>query len=58
VDETIRAAVDLQLDGGPLPGTPSSVVDLGAYEETGDFRLLREGAVAEREIRTALKAPL
>jgi L-threonylcarbamoyladenylate synthase len=58
VDETIRAAVDLQLDGGLLPGTPSSVVDLASYEETGDFRLLRKGAMDEREIRDALKTAL
>ena len=30
VDARIRAGVDLQLDGGELPGTPSTVVDLGA----------------------------
>jgi L-threonylcarbamoyladenylate synthase len=54
VDERIRSAVDLQLDGGPLPGTPSSVVDLARYEDTSEFRLLREGAVGEQEIRAAL----
>ena len=30
VDERIRAGVDLQLDGGELPGTPSTVIDLTA----------------------------
>jgi L-threonylcarbamoyladenylate synthase len=50
VDDRVRAAVDLQLDGGDLPGTPSSVVDLGSYEETGEWRLLREGAVPREEI--------
>jgi L-threonylcarbamoyladenylate synthase len=54
VDERIRARVDMQLDGGRLPGTPSSVVDLGSYEETGDFAVLREGAVAAVEIAAAL----
>ena len=53
VDERIRA-VDLQLDGGELPGTPSSVVDLGTYEETGDHTVLREGAVAAARIAAAL----
>jgi L-threonylcarbamoyladenylate synthase len=50
----IRARADLVLDGGELPGTPSSVVDLAEYEETGDYRVLREGAVAAVEIAAAL----
>ena len=50
----IRARVDMQLDGGELPGTPSTVVDLGAYEETGDYRVLREGAVAAVEVAALL----
>jgi L-threonylcarbamoyladenylate synthase len=54
VDEGIRARVDLQLDGGDLPGTPSTVVDLGEYEETGEYALLREGALPAEEIAAAL----
>ncbi|HET8673132.1 MAG TPA: L-threonylcarbamoyladenylate synthase, partial [Thermoleophilaceae bacterium] len=45
VDERIRAQVDLELDGGELPGTPSTVIDLGQYESGGDPAVLREGAV-------------
>jgi L-threonylcarbamoyladenylate synthase len=54
VDERILARVDMQLDGGELPGTPSSVVDLGAYENGGEWKLLREGAVGAGEIGAAL----
>jgi L-threonylcarbamoyladenylate synthase len=54
VDASIRARVDMQLDGGELPGTPSSVVDLGTYEETGEYRVLREGAVPAVELAAAL----
>jgi L-threonylcarbamoyladenylate synthase len=54
VDPSIRARVDMQLDGGELPGTPSTVVDLGAYEETGDYAILREGAVASAEVAAVL----
>ena len=54
VDPTVRAGVDLELDGGDLPGTPSTVVDLSRYEETGDYRVLREGAVAADTLRAAL----
>jgi L-threonylcarbamoyladenylate synthase len=54
VDDRIRAGVDLQLDGGELPGTPSSVVDLGSYEETGEWSLLRPGALPAEAIEAAL----
>jgi L-threonylcarbamoyladenylate synthase len=45
VDEELRAGVDLILDGGELPGTPSTVVDLTSYEQDGSWELVREGAV-------------
>ena len=44
----------MQLDGGELPGTPSTVIDLGTYEETGEYAVLREGAVAAREVAAKL----
>lgn len=54
VDAAIRAAVDLQLDGGELPGAPSTVVDLGSYESDGAHRVLREGAVPAAAVADAL----
>jgi L-threonylcarbamoyladenylate synthase len=54
VPAQIRAAVDLVLDRGELPGTPSTVVDLGALETTGRWRILREGACTRAEIERAL----
>jgi L-threonylcarbamoyladenylate synthase len=54
VDERIRARVDMQLDGGVLPGTPSTVVDLSRYEHSGEYGVLREGAVPAAEIADAL----
>ena len=45
IDEELRTGVDLILDGGELPGTPSTVVDLSAYERDGSFEVLREAAV-------------
>jgi L-threonylcarbamoyladenylate synthase len=54
VPELLRAAVDLVVDGGELPGTPSTVVDLRAYEESGMWRVVRLGAVAEAEVADAL----
>jgi L-threonylcarbamoyladenylate synthase len=54
VDQAIRAGVDLALDGGELPGTPSTVVDLTAYEQGGGFEVLREGAVPSERLRRVL----
>ena len=54
VEPAIRARVDMQLDGGELPGTPSTVVDLGTYEETGDYAVLRGGAVGAAELAAHL----
>ena len=45
VPAEIRAGADLVLDAGELPGTPSTVVDLRAYESTGEYRVLRQGPV-------------
>jgi len=53
VDEGIRAGVDLLLDGGELPGTPSTVVDLGDYE-FGAWQVMREGAVPSAELEAVL----
>jgi L-threonylcarbamoyladenylate synthase len=50
VDERIRRGVDLQLDGGELPGTPSTVVDLTAYDRDGSYEIVREGAVSAGEL--------
>jgi L-threonylcarbamoyladenylate synthase len=54
VDARIRAGVDMVLDGGELPGTPSTVVDLTPYEREGRFQLLREGAVPRADIEATL----
>jgi L-threonylcarbamoyladenylate synthase len=54
VPEPIRAGADLVLDGGELPGTPSTVVDLRGYEETGAWSVVREGLVAPAAIGTVL----
>jgi L-threonylcarbamoyladenylate synthase len=55
VDERIRSEVDLVLDGGELAGTPSTVVDLGDYEQSGCFEILREGAMPSDRVAAALR---
>lgn len=54
VPEVIRDGADLVLDAGPLPGTPSTMVDLRGYEDDGTFAIVREGAVAAAEIALRL----
>jgi L-threonylcarbamoyladenylate synthase len=56
VPASIRAGADLVLDGGPLPGTPSTVVDLRGLGSGGGWRVLREGAVSAEEVGRALAA--
>jgi L-threonylcarbamoyladenylate synthase len=54
VDPRIRAEVDVELDAGDLPGTPSTVVDLTRYEHSGAFSVLREGAISQEELQQRL----
>lgn len=54
VPELIRASADLLLDGGELPGSPSTVIDLRRYEASGEWSVVRPGAVGEEELRGAL----
>jgi L-threonylcarbamoyladenylate synthase len=51
VDSRIRELVDLELDGGELPGTPSTVVDLTRLEEMGEYEVLRQGALPAEGLR-------
>lgn len=45
VDPSLRAGVDMVLEAGELPGTPSTVLDLTRYESDGSWQVVREGAV-------------
>jgi len=54
VPEGIRSKAGLVLDAGELPGTPSTVIDLQRYEDTGEWSILREGAVASEDVAMAL----
>jgi L-threonylcarbamoyladenylate synthase len=56
VPEAIRRGADLVIDGGELPGTPSTVVDLRQYERGGDVRIVRPGAVAPEIVAAAAAA--
>jgi L-threonylcarbamoyladenylate synthase len=54
VPDELRRGVDLVLDGGELPGTPSTVIDLRDYEERGTWSVVRDGAVPAAELARRL----
>jgi L-threonylcarbamoyladenylate synthase len=54
VPAAIRRRADLVLDGGELPGAPSTVIDLRRYEDTGEWSVLRTGAMAPEAVATVL----
>ena len=57
VPAQIREAADLVLDGGELPGTPSTVLDLREFEDTGRWSVPREGAVGHETLARLLGDP-
>jgi L-threonylcarbamoyladenylate synthase len=54
VPRELLLGADLALDGGELPGTASTVLDLRDYQLNGAFRVVREGALALSDIERAL----
>jgi L-threonylcarbamoyladenylate synthase len=54
VPELLRGGADLVIDGGELPGTPSTVLDLRSYERDGSWSVLRAGAVSAQALADAL----
>jgi L-threonylcarbamoyladenylate synthase len=56
VPRAIREQADLVLDAGELPGTPSTVVDLRGFEGTGEWAIVRAGAVPAEVVEVAARA--
>jgi L-threonylcarbamoyladenylate synthase len=54
VPDSILIGADLVLDGGELPGTPSTVVDLRDYEDSQRWHVLREGALSSADVQRML----
>jgi tRNA threonylcarbamoyl adenosine modification protein (Sua5/YciO/YrdC/YwlC family) len=54
VDPAVRGQVDLELDGGELPGVPSTVIDLRGYEQRHEWSIVRPGALSEAAVAAAL----
>ncbi len=56
VPERLREGADLVIDGGELPGTPSTVIDLRDLDEEHRWYVLRDGAVPRERVERALAA--
>jgi L-threonylcarbamoyladenylate synthase len=56
VPATLREGADVVLDGGTLPGTPSTVIDLREYEQSGAWHVLREGALSVEAVGELLRS--
>jgi L-threonylcarbamoyladenylate synthase len=52
----IADAVDLAIDGGPLTGLPSTVVDLTSLDATGEWSVLREGGLTVGDLAARLES--
>jgi tRNA threonylcarbamoyl adenosine modification protein (Sua5/YciO/YrdC/YwlC family) len=55
VAPAMRAGADLVIDGGELPGVPSTVLDLRDYDKAGTWAVRRRGAVDEDLLAAALE---
>ncbi|HET7588736.1 MAG TPA: Sua5/YciO/YrdC/YwlC family protein [Solirubrobacterales bacterium] len=56
VPPSILAGADLAIDGGGLPGLPSTVIDVAAIDEDGSWRILRDGALSLGDVTSALNS--
>ncbi len=54
VPQSIREGADLAVDGGELPGLPSTVVDITALEDDGSWKVLRDGALSPGDLASKL----
>ncbi len=52
----LRDGADLVIDGGELPGTPSTVIDLRDLDAEGRWYVLREGALPREAVERAMGA--
>lgn len=54
VPQSIVDGADLAIDGGELPGLPSTVIDVAAIDQDGSWRILRDGAMSPGDVTSAL----
>ena len=51
----LRDSAELVLDGGELPGTPSTVIDLREYAKSGEYAIVRQGLFPADEVASRLR---
>lgn len=54
--QSILDGVDLAIDGGELPGLPSTVIDIAAIDDDGSWKVLRDGALSPGDVTSALNS--
>jgi L-threonylcarbamoyladenylate synthase len=54
VPRSLLEGADIVLDGGELPGSASTVIDLTGYEQTGAWRIVREGPLGNADVERRL----
>jgi L-threonylcarbamoyladenylate synthase len=54
VEPAIVDGADLAIDGGELTGRPSTVIDVTAIDRSGEFLVLREGALPAADVERLL----
>jgi L-threonylcarbamoyladenylate synthase len=55
IPQSLLEGADLVLDGGELPGRPSTVIDLRDFDAERRWHVLREGALPREEVREVLE---
>jgi L-threonylcarbamoyladenylate synthase len=55
IPQSLLEGADLILDGGRLPGRPSTVIDLRDFDSERRWHVLREGALPREEVREVLE---
>jgi len=52
--EAVVEGADLAIDGGDLPGLPSTVIDIAEIDVDGSWHILRDGALSKGDVASAL----
>ena len=54
IPDPVIAGADLAIDGGTLAGLPSTVIDLTAFDQGGEWTILREGGMSLGDLAVRL----
>jgi tRNA A37 threonylcarbamoyladenosine synthetase subunit TsaC/SUA5/YrdC len=57
VPREIVSGANLAIDGGELTGLPSTVIDITAIDESGEWQILREGGLPADQVAALFSPP-